>query len=93
MNVAERLRTARTKRGFSQKGLSAAAGLSNAYVGQVERALDPDRSEDAATIENPSLAILERLAGVLDVPPEWLALGIEPEPDWTDAPPDTERAH
>jgi transcriptional regulator with XRE-family HTH domain len=92
MTTVERVRLARKKRGLTQKALSGAAGLSNAYVGLLERSLDPERPEDAACIESPGVDALERLAVALDVPIGWLAFGLEPEPDWSDAVPDTERA-
>jgi transcriptional regulator with XRE-family HTH domain len=92
MTPIERVRYARKKRGLGQKALSESAGLSNAYVTHLERSLDPDRSEGTATIESPSLVVLEQLANALRVPAAWLVLGVEPEPDWDD-PPDTERAH
>lgn len=84
MTPIERVRYARAKRRLSQKQLSEAAGLSNAYVTHLERSLDPDRDETTATITNPSLDALERLATALDVPSAWLAFGVEPEPDWSD---------
>ena len=92
MTPVERVQYARKKRGFTQKDLSAAAGLSNAYVGMLERSLDAERPPEAAHIENPSLSVLEKLASALRVPAAWLALGVEPEPDWSESAPDTERA-
>jgi transcriptional regulator with XRE-family HTH domain len=91
MTPAERVKYARLKRGFAQKDLSEAAGLSNAYVTHLERSLDPERDKSVAVIENPSLAALEKLAAPLRVPATWLAFGTDPEPEW-DIEPATERA-
>ena len=90
MTVAARVQLARTKRGFSRNKLCGAAGVSNAYVTQLEHSLDEHRT--TGTIENPSAAVLERMAAALDVPFMWLAFGTEPEPDWGDRVPDTEPA-
>jgi transcriptional regulator with XRE-family HTH domain len=92
MTTAERVRLARKRRGLTQKALSEAAGLSNAYVGLLERSLDPERPAAASCIESPGVDALERLAVALDVPIAWLAFGLEPEPTWDDGVPDTERA-
>ena len=77
MSVADRVRLARGKRGLSQREVAGRAGLSNAYVSMLERA-----GGKGATIEEPSLTSLQKLADALDVPVSWLAFGGEPEPTW-----------
>ncbi len=81
MTVVERIRHARKKRGLSKSGLSDAAGLSNAYVTQLERSLEPD-ADTAATITQPGIEAIQKLAAALDVPVEWLAFGAGEEPEW-----------
>lgn len=73
---SERVLLARTKRGLSQKVLSAQAGLSDSYVAQIEHQ-GGDRS--------PLLDNAEKLARALNVPIAWLAFGSGPEPDWSSA--------
>lgn len=80
VTVAHRLRVAREARGLNQRDLAEKAGLSVAYVHKVERTLDPGMERDA--IANPRLDCVEKLAAALDVPIQWLALGIGPEPTW-----------
>jgi transcriptional regulator with XRE-family HTH domain len=87
MRVPERLRYARDKRGLTAKGLSESVGLSNSYVSLVERAIE---ESDADAIANPGLDKLEKLATALDVPVEWLAFGVGPDP--FEEVPATERA-
>lgn len=81
VNVVERIRHARKKRHLSKPKLSEAAGLSNAYVTQLERSLEPD-ADTAATIAQPGIEAIQKLAAALDVPVEWLAFGAGEEPDW-----------
>jgi transcriptional regulator with XRE-family HTH domain len=89
MRVPERVKYAREHRGLTAKGLSVSAGLSNSYVSQLERALE-EHTADVATIENPGLDKLEKLAEALGVPVEWLAFGVGPDP--FEEVPATERA-
>lgn len=78
MDAAERVKYARTKRGLSQRGLADKAGLSNAYVQQLEN------EGDGASIKEPGLTSLEKLATALDVPVAWLAFGAGDEPSWSE---------
>jgi transcriptional regulator with XRE-family HTH domain len=89
MTAAERVKYARERRGLSCPKLSDAAGLSNAYVTQLERSLTTDKGEPGR-IESPGLDALEKLAVVLGVPVEWLAFGVGADP--FEGQPDTERA-
>ena len=54
--VARNLRRLRVKRGLSQENLAVDAGIDRTYVSRLERVL-----------ENPTVAVLERLAEALDV--------------------------
>lgn len=76
MKLADRVQLMRKRRGWSQKELAARAGLSNAYVGMLERAGEMQ----GAVINNPTLAAVEALADALGVKPEWLAFGVGPKP-------------
>ena len=53
--VARNLRRLRVKRGLSQENLAVDAGIDRTYVSRLERQL-----------ENPTIAVLERLALALD---------------------------
>jgi transcriptional regulator with XRE-family HTH domain len=55
--VAWNLRRLRVKRGLSQEGLAYEAGVDRSYVGGLER-----------KTENPTIDVLDRLAGTLGVP-------------------------
>lgn len=90
MTVAERLKKAREARGLGQKELSTNAGVSNAYVGMVERVLEVD-APPHTQIRNPGVEQLQKLALALDVPEEWLVLGIGPDP--FDGAPDSSSRH
>lgn len=79
MTVVERVKYARERRGLSCTKLSELAGLSNAYVTQLERSLTTEKGE-TGRIESPSLESLEKLAHALDVPVAWLAFGATPDP-------------
>lgn len=70
--LAWNLRRLRVERGLSQDRLAADAGLDRAYYGGLERQQ-----------ENPSLAVLERLAATLVVP---LAILFSEPEDGTEAP-------
>jgi transcriptional regulator with XRE-family HTH domain len=67
---------------MSQAGLSKAVGMSPAYIAQLE----------SGGILKPSYETMAEMARALRVPLAWLAEGEGAEPDWSDAPPDTERA-
>ena len=54
--VARNLRRLRVRRGLSQESLAVDAEIDRSYMSRLERAL-----------ENPTIAVLERLAGALDV--------------------------
>lgn len=84
MTTVERIRYARRKRGLGKVELSARAGLSNAYVTQLERSLEPD-PDKAATITQPGIEAVQKLAVALDVPVEWLVFGAGDEPEWDEA--------
>ena len=59
--IGARIRAARGIKGMTQERLSEAAGISVSYISEIEnghRAL--------------SIDVMERIADVLDVPPEWL---------------------
>jgi transcriptional regulator with XRE-family HTH domain len=77
MNVSDRVKLARQKRGLSQRGLADKADLSNAYVQQLEH------TGEGASIKEPGLTSLQQLATALDVPVEWLAFGSGDEPSWS----------
>lgn len=81
MDVSERVKLAREKRGMTQRGLATKALLSNAYVQQLERdGIGP------GTIQEPSLSSLKKLATALGVTEQWLAFGSGDEPDWETKP-------
>ena len=61
--------------------LSERAGLSSGYLTQLEN------PRAGASIKQPSLEILQRLADVLAVPVGWLAFGTDPEPNWPEQSP------
>ena len=90
MTVAHRLRTAREARKLNQRDLAEKAGLSVAYVHKVERTLDPGMERDA--IAHPRTDCVAKLAEALNVPQEWLLLGIGPEPKWDETAEPTEAA-
>lgn len=77
MSLPTRLRFARVKRGLSQRALTALAGLSPAYVSQIE----------SGVRQNPSLPNVERLALALGVPAAWLAFGLGRFPKGRSLPP------
>lgn len=77
MDLAERVSHARARRGLSQRQLAAMAGLSHAYLSIFE---------SRGHIESPTLPTIERLAEALDVPAEWLAFEVGPEPEWSSEP-------
>jgi len=79
MTLPDRLRYARKKRGWTQRRLAEIAGMSNAYVGILERTGTP-----SARWESPKLATIEKLAKALRVPVEWLAFGRGREPAWSE---------
>lgn len=81
VTTVERIRHARQKRGLGKVELSERAGLSNAYVTQLERSLEAD-ADKAATITHPGIDAIQKLAGALVVPVEWLAFGAGDEPSW-----------
>jgi transcriptional regulator with XRE-family HTH domain len=65
--VARNLRRLRVRRGLSQESLAVDAGVDRTYVSRLERAL-----------ENPTVALLDRLATALDAQiPEFF---VEPAP-------------
>jgi transcriptional regulator with XRE-family HTH domain len=70
--VARNVRLLRVQLGLSQEALADHAGVNRAYVGRLERGL-----------ENPTLAVLERLAKAVDV--EITELFAKPKPG--EAPP------
>lgn len=76
MKLADRVRFMRKRRGWSQKELAARAGMSNAYVGLLERAGEPD----SPAISDPKLSTIRALADTLGARPEWLAFGVGPLP-------------
>lgn len=57
VQLGQRIRSLREAAGYSQEGLAAAAGLSRAYFGRVERGR-----------ENLSVLTLEKVASVLQLP-------------------------
>ena len=67
----ERVREMRAKRGLTQQQLGEAAGVNYKYLGSIERGT-----------ENPTLAVIAKLAGALKVrPAELLDLGhVETDP-------------
>lgn len=77
-SVAERVTQARTKRGLTKAELSKRADLSSGYLTQLEE------PREGASIKQPGLEVLQRLADVLNVPVGWLAFGTEPEPEWAE---------
>lgn len=68
--LAERLKTARTKRGLTQAELAERANLSKAYPAHLENCL----------IRSPGAAQLRALAQELEVPFEWLAFNTGSSP-------------
>jgi transcriptional regulator with XRE-family HTH domain len=76
--VAERVTLARTKRGLNKSDLADRANLSSGYLTQLEA------PREGASIKQPGIEVIERLATALDVPVGWLAFGTEPEPTWPD---------
>ena len=52
--VARNIRRIRVRRGLSQEGLAAEAGIDRTYVSQLEREL-----------KNPTVSLLEKIAGAL----------------------------
>ncbi len=66
--VAWNVRRLRVDRGISQEALAADANVDRAYMSRIERAL-----------ENPTIGILEQIAGVLDA--EMVELFRVPLPD------------
>jgi transcriptional regulator with XRE-family HTH domain len=85
MHLSERVKLARTKRGVSQHELGERTGLSGGYISMLER---PPGGKNA--VESPGIEGLKKIAAALSVPETWLVLGVEPEPDWDDAPPASE---
>lgn len=65
--LGQKIRAAREAAGYSQEGLAAAAGLSRAYFGRVERGR-----------ENLSVLTLEKVAAVLGLPLSSFFEGIQP---------------
>lgn len=57
---------------MTQAELGERAGLSGAYAAHIENCL----------IASPKSETLKKLARVLNVPVEWLAYGVGPEPKW-----------
>jgi transcriptional regulator with XRE-family HTH domain len=54
--VAWNIRRIRVRRGISSEALAAESGVDRAYVSRIERA-----------VANPTIHVLERIAGVLEV--------------------------
>ncbi len=77
--VAERVTTAREKRGLKKSELAERADVSTGYLTQLEN------PREGASIKTPGLDILQRLSDALSVPVGWLAFGTEPEPTWEPA--------
>lgn len=75
MSVAERIKEARGRAGLSQRDLADKAGLSNAYVNQVEASIDASPDAVDGIIRSPSVESLGKLAAALGVRVEWLAFG------------------
>lgn len=75
-SVAERVTFARTQRGLRKSDLAEQAEVSTGYLTQLES------PREGASIKQPGLDILQRLADALRVPVGWLAFGTEPEPAW-----------
>lgn len=67
MDLAERVKFARERRGLSQRGLAARAGLSCGYLSILE---------NRGHIKRPRACTVELLAIALEVPPAWLAFGV-----------------
>lgn len=68
VDIADRIREARTKRNLSARALARAAGLSENYISLIEsRAKGTDLGLGSRT--------LERVAKVLDVSIDWLVTG------------------
>jgi len=65
--LGQKIRASREAAGYSQEGLAAAAGLSRAYFGRLERGR-----------ENLSVLTLEKVAAVLDLPLSAFFEGIPP---------------
>lgn len=64
--IAERVRWAREKRGYSCVGLDEIAGLSRGHSAKIER---------GDGVEAPSATTVARLARALDITPQWLMFG------------------
>jgi transcriptional regulator with XRE-family HTH domain len=64
--IGERLREARRARGLSQRTLSAAAGVTYAYICRIERGT-----------RIPSLEVIRSLAAALELSPRWLETGTD----------------
>ncbi|MFL5963904.1 MAG: helix-turn-helix domain-containing protein [Gaiellaceae bacterium] len=62
--IGERLRAARRAQGLSQRTLSAAAGVTYAYICRIERGT-----------RTPSLEVIRHLATALEVSPRWIETG------------------
>ena len=77
LTFSERLQIARKRRGLSQRELANLAGVSNCYVGLMERIGTPTGS-----IKAPTLRSVEKLALALGVSAEWLAFGAGRAPSW-----------
>lgn len=75
-SVGARVTRARENRGLKKSELADRAGLSSGYLTQLEN------PRAGATIKQPGLEVLQKLADVLSVPVGWLAFGTEPEPEW-----------
>jgi transcriptional regulator with XRE-family HTH domain len=68
--VARNIRRLRVDRGLSQEALAVDAGIDRTYVSRLERGL-----------ENPSVAVLEKLAGALSSRiPEFFEMPVRGEP-------------
>lgn len=65
--ISVNLRRLRVQKGLSQENLAVDAGIDRTYVGRLERSL-----------ENPTVAVLEKLAAALDV--EINAFFVVPDP-------------
>lgn len=66
--VAKNMRRLRVERGISQEAFADLVGIDRTYVSRLERKL-----------ENPTVSVLEKVAGALDV--EIAALFADPGPD------------
>lgn len=72
------MKLAREKRRLKKSELAEKADISTGYLTQLEA------PRDGASIKQPGLEILQRMADVLNVSVGWLAFGTEPEPVWPD---------